>query len=143
MDIAVVGVGVNLTLDAKGMPHRRRGYPGRRGPTVLLVPEAAKAIIGTKLDAKRSTLWLPLLSGRRPIDDKRGTRDFRIKVAGVLARAPPIIAPARRGEIMSAIHVTTKINGDTENTSARRTKPCSTYCAIAGPDRCEGRLQHR
>jgi carbon-monoxide dehydrogenase medium subunit len=32
-----------------------------------------------------------------PIDDKRGTREFRIKVAGVLARRAAAIARKRAG----------------------------------------------
>ena len=51
MDIAVVGVGVSLTLDAKGVVKDARVSLGAVAPTVLLVAEAAKAIIGTKLDA--------------------------------------------------------------------------------------------
>ena len=34
----------------------------------------------------------------RPIDDKRGTREYRIKVAGVLARRAADIALARARE---------------------------------------------
>ena len=50
MDIAVVGVGVNLTLDAKGVCTAARVALGAVAAQVLLVPEAAKALIGTKLD---------------------------------------------------------------------------------------------
>lgn len=98
MDIAVVGVGVNLTLDAKGICTNARVSLGAVAPTVLLVPEAAKAIIGTKLDAKAlDALAAACSAACRPIDDKRGTRDFRIKVAGVLARRAAVIARQRAG----------------------------------------------
>jgi carbon-monoxide dehydrogenase medium subunit len=96
MDIAVVGVGVNLTLDAKGVVTAARVSLGAVAPTVLLVPEAAKAIIGTKLDAKALEALAAACSGAcRPIDDKRGTKDYRIKVAGVLARRAAVIAQGR------------------------------------------------
>ena len=44
----------------------------------------------------RSTSWPPPASAAcRPIDDKRGTKDFRIEVAGVLARRAAVIALKR------------------------------------------------
>jgi aerobic carbon-monoxide dehydrogenase medium subunit len=98
MDIAVVGVGVSLTLDAKGVCTTARVALGAVAPTVLVVPEAAKAIVGTKLDAKAlAALAAACSAACRPIDDKRGTRDFRIKVAGVLARRAAVIARQRAG----------------------------------------------
>jgi carbon-monoxide dehydrogenase medium subunit len=98
MDIAVVGVGVNLTLDAKGVVTAARVALGAVAPTVLLVPEAAKALIGTKMDkAALDNLAKACSAACRPIDDKRGTRDFRIKVAGVLARRAAQIARKRAG----------------------------------------------
>ena len=51
MDIAVVGVGVNLTLDPRGICTAARVALGAVAPTVLLVPEAAQALIGTPIDA--------------------------------------------------------------------------------------------
>jgi carbon-monoxide dehydrogenase medium subunit len=71
---------------------------GAVAPTVLLVPEAAKAIIGTKLDAKAMDALAAACSAAcRPIDDKRGTKDYRIKVAGVLAKRAAKIAQQRAG----------------------------------------------
>lgn len=98
MDIAVVGVGISLTLDAKGVCTAARVSLGAVAPTVLLVPEAAKALIGTKVDkAALDNLAAACSAACRPIDDKRGTRDFRIKVAGVLARRAAQIARKRAG----------------------------------------------
>jgi carbon-monoxide dehydrogenase medium subunit len=98
MDIAVVGVGVNLTLDAKGVCTAARVSLGAVAPTVLLVDAAAKAIIGTKMDAKAlDALAAACSAACRPINDKRGTVDFRIKVAGVLARRAAVIARKRAG----------------------------------------------
>ena len=98
MDIAVVGVGVSVTLDAKGVCTDARVSLGAVAPTVLLVPEAAKALIGTKMDKKAlDALAVACSAACRPIDDKRGTREYRIKVAGVLARRAAQIARKRAG----------------------------------------------
>ena len=87
MDIAVVGVGVSLTLDAKGVCTGARVALGAVAEKVLLVPEAAKALVGSKVDdAALDRLAAAASAACRPIDDKRGTKAFRIKVAGVLAR---------------------------------------------------------
>ena len=96
MDIAVVGVGVNLTLDDAGVCTHARVGLGAVAERVLLVPEAAAALIGTKVDAQAlARLAAAASAACRPIDDKRGTREFRIKVAGVLARRAAAIALAR------------------------------------------------
>lgn len=98
MDIAVVGVGVSVTLDAKGVCTDARVSLGAVAPTVLLVPAAAKALIGTKMDkAALDALAAACSAACRPIDDKRGTREFRVKVAGVLARRAAQIARKRAG----------------------------------------------
>jgi len=96
MDIAVVGAGVNLTLDAGGTITDARVALGAVAPTVILVPDAAKAIIGTKLDeAALAALDAAARAAAKPIDDKRGTVDYRIKIAGVLARRAAGIAYER------------------------------------------------
>jgi carbon-monoxide dehydrogenase medium subunit len=98
MDIAVVGVAVSVTLDAKGVCTDARVSLGAVAPTVLLVPEAAKALIGTKMDKTAlAALAAACSAACRPIDDKRGTREYRIKVAGVLARRAAQIARKRAG----------------------------------------------
>jgi aerobic carbon-monoxide dehydrogenase medium subunit len=98
MDIAVVGVAVSVTLDAKGVCTEARVSLGAVAPTVLLVPEAAKTLIGTKMDKKAlDALAAACSAACKPIDDKRGTREYRIKVAGVLARRAAQIARKRAG----------------------------------------------
>ncbi len=98
MDIAVVGAAVNLTLDSKGMVKSARIVLGAVAPTAILVPRAAKAIIGTKLDeAALDRLAEACSAACKPIDDKRGTIEFRKKVAGVLARRAAGIAYKRAG----------------------------------------------
>jgi len=87
MDIAVVGVGVNLTLDAGGTCTAARVALGAVAPTVLLVKACADALVGTKVDeAALDKLAAAASAACKPIDDKRGTKEYRVKVAGVLAR---------------------------------------------------------
>ena len=98
MDIAVVSASVNLTIDAKGVITEARVALGAVAPTVQLVAAAAKAIIGTKLDdAALEKLGAAASAACRPIDDKRGTIEFRTKVAAVLAKRAAAIAYARAG----------------------------------------------
>jgi len=96
MDIAVVGCGVSLTLDDNGTIIEARVSLGAVAPKVLLVKEAAEAIIGTKLDdAALDRLALAASTAANPIDDKRGTVAFRKDVSGVLARRAAKIAYSR------------------------------------------------
>src|SRR5437867_6248981 len=93
MDIAVVGVGVNLTVDGSGTITAARVSLGAVAPRVLLVPEAAAAIVGSRLDRPaQDRLEAAAQAACAPIDDKRGTVEFRIQVAGVLARRAALIA---------------------------------------------------
>ncbi|MCC5973768.1 MAG: xanthine dehydrogenase family protein subunit M [Rubellimicrobium sp.] len=98
MDIAVAAAAVSLTVDAKGVVTAARVALGAVAPTVMLVPEAAAAIIGTTLDdAAQAALAAAASAACNPIDDKRGTIEFRTRVAGVLARRAALIALARAG----------------------------------------------
>jgi len=99
MDIAVVGVGVNLTLDASGACTDARLVLGAVAPTAVIVAEAATALVGRKLDeAALAALDKAARAACKPIDDKRGTVTYRVKVAGVLARRAAAIAYKRAGE---------------------------------------------
>ncbi|MCI0546955.1 MAG: xanthine dehydrogenase family protein subunit M [Candidatus Rokubacteria bacterium] len=96
MDIAVVGAGVSVTIDAGGAITAARVSLGAVAEKVLLVPAAAQAIVGTRLDrAAQDGLEAAARAACRPIDDKRGTREFRVEVAGVLARRAALIARDR------------------------------------------------
>ena len=98
MDIAVVSAGVSLTLDEQGVVKSARVALGAAAPTVLLVEEAAQALIGTKGDdAALERLAKVCSAACRPIDDKRGTIEFRRKVAGVMARRAATAAYGRAG----------------------------------------------
>ncbi|MDE0390355.1 MAG: xanthine dehydrogenase family protein subunit M [Rhodospirillales bacterium] len=96
MDIAVVGAGVALTIDGAGVcTHARLGL-GAVAPTPLLVEDGANALIGTKVDDDAlANLAAAASAACNPIDDKRGTIEYRVKVAGVLARRAALIALER------------------------------------------------
>ena len=98
MDIAVVGAGVSLTLGPRGVIKTARGALGAVAPTVVLVPAAARAITGTKLeDDALEKLAAACEAACNPIDDMRGTIEYRTEVAGVLARRAARIAYQRAG----------------------------------------------
>ena len=96
MDIAVVGAGVALTLDEAGVcTHARLGL-GAVAPRPLLVEAGARALIGTTVDDDAlAALSAAASAACNPIDDKRGTIEYRVKVAGVLARRAALIALER------------------------------------------------
>jgi carbon-monoxide dehydrogenase medium subunit len=98
MDIAVCSAGVSLTLGAKGVVKHARVVLGAVAPTAVIVPAAARAIVGTKLDDEAlAKLAAACEKACAPIDDKRGTVAFRTEVAGVLARRAAKIAYQRAG----------------------------------------------
>lgn len=93
MDIAVVGAGVCVTLDASGTCTAAKVCLGAVAPTIVVVPDAAAALVGSKLDdAALAKLDAAAQAACKPIDDKRGTIAYRTKVAGVLARRAAAIA---------------------------------------------------
>ncbi len=99
MDIAVVGCAVSLRLSGDTITEARVAL-GAVAPTVLLVSAAADAIIGTTLDdAALDALAAAASAAANPITDKRGTKEFRVEIAGVLAKRAAKIAFARaKGE---------------------------------------------
>jgi carbon-monoxide dehydrogenase medium subunit len=95
MDIAVVGCGVSLTLKDGVVTAARVGL-GAVAPTVLLVEDAAKALIGSKLDdAALEQAAAACRAACKPINDKRGTIEYRTKIAGVLLKRAAAIAAKR------------------------------------------------
>ena len=96
MDIAVVGVGVSITLDSGGVCMAARVALGAVAPTPLLIEEAGAALIGSPIDTRAlDRLAQAAAAACRPIDDKRGTKEYRIKVAGVLAKRAALLALER------------------------------------------------
>ncbi|WP_417677552.1 FAD binding domain-containing protein [Pseudodonghicola sp.] len=92
MDIAVVGCGINLTVEGEVITAARMAL-GAVAPTAVLVPAAADALVGRTLDEAALAALAELAEAScNPIDDKRGTIKFRTHVAGVLARRVAQIA---------------------------------------------------
>ncbi len=99
MDIAVVGAGVSVTLDAAGRCTAARVALCAVAPTPLLVGPAADALIGSSIDdAALAAAAAAASEATHPIDDKRGTVEYRRKVAGVLVKRAAAIAAERARE---------------------------------------------
>ena len=96
MDIAVAGAGVALTLDDDGKCTAAKVSIGAVAPTVLNVPAAANALIGTQVDESALQAAADACSeAASPITDKRGTVIYRKKVVGVLCKRAGAIARDR------------------------------------------------
>ena len=96
MDIAVIGVAINLTLDDNEICNSARVALGAVAPTPILDENAAETLIGTKLDEEAlENLARAVQKSISPINDKRGTIEFREDVVGVLAKRVAEIAKTR------------------------------------------------
>ena len=96
MDIAVAGAGVSVSFDDSGVCTKARVSIGAVAPTALLVPEAASALIGSRVDdADLRAAEAACSAAASPITDKRGTIEYRRKVVGVLCRRAGTIARDR------------------------------------------------
>ncbi|MBI2808848.1 MAG: xanthine dehydrogenase family protein subunit M [Planctomycetes bacterium] len=96
MDIAVVGAGVSVQLDARAKCTAARIALAAVAPTPLLVAEAGAALVGTALDgpalAKAATL---AQAAAKPISDMRGNADYRRHLVGVLVKRALAVAIER------------------------------------------------
>jgi carbon-monoxide dehydrogenase medium subunit len=93
MDIAVVGTAVSLGLDRDGVVASARVSLAAVAPTVLLVPEVADALIGSRLeDDSLAAAARAASTAAIPIDDRRGTIEYRKKISGVLTKRAARIA---------------------------------------------------
>lgn len=108
MDIAVVSAAVHLTLDDQGVVQSARVSLGAAAPTVLLVQEAAEILIGSRCDEQTLERLAEACSAAcRPIDDKRGTIEFRKKLRACWpsgSRSPPINVQDRSDGRHSSFH---------------------------------------
>jgi carbon-monoxide dehydrogenase medium subunit len=96
MDIAVAGAAVSVSLDAQGMCTAARVAIAAVAPTALLVPQAADALVGSRLDDDALAGAGEAASrAARPIDDKRGTVAYRRAVVTVLTRRAAASAAER------------------------------------------------
>lgn len=96
MDIAVAGAGVNLTLNEDGVCTAARVAIGAVAPTALLVEEAGHALVDTKLEEPALQAAAVAASAAcSPINDRRGTVEYRIETAGVLVKRATRLAAKR------------------------------------------------
>jgi len=87
MDIAVVGVGINVTMSDSGICEEAKVSIGAVAEKALVVEDAATALVGNKItDEIIENFISKVRASARPINDKRGTVDFRIQVIGVIAK---------------------------------------------------------
>jgi carbon-monoxide dehydrogenase medium subunit len=88
MDIAVVGVGVSLSLDdARTRCTAARVALGAVAPTPLLVPEAGAALMnGPVADAHIDKAAAMAQAAAKPISDMRGDAAYRKHLVGVLVK---------------------------------------------------------
>lgn len=86
MDIAVVGAGASIALNDDGTCAAVRLALGAVSPTAKLIENVSDILVGKRLDDDvLAGLSKAANDACAPIDDKRGTIEFRTKVAGVLA----------------------------------------------------------
>ena len=73
---------------------------GERGYDIFsLLLKNRIVFLGTPIDdAALDRLAQAVSAACRPIDDKRGTKEYRIKVAGVVARRTALLARERAGQ---------------------------------------------
>ena len=96
MDIAVVGAGARLSLDEDGRCAAACIALGAVAPTVVRVPAAEAALVGQSLtESVLGQVAADAAAACNPIDDKRGTKEYRRQVAGVLAVRAVKLAAAR------------------------------------------------
>jgi len=87
MDIAVVGVGIRLTLDGKGSIADARVCLGAVAPTVIRAGEAEDALIGQTPSADVFARAAELAQhAARPISDVRGSAEFRRYLVGAMTK---------------------------------------------------------
>jgi carbon-monoxide dehydrogenase medium subunit len=88
MDIAVVGVGAAVVLDDSGEKFvSARIALGAVGPTPLFAKDAGDSLAGKTVSEKSiASAATAAQAIATPIDDMRGTKEFRMHVTGVLVR---------------------------------------------------------
>lgn len=87
MDIAIAGAAARVGLDETGECISADVVLGAVAPTTLLVEGIPELLVGKKIDNQLLAEAAAMSSAAaRPIDDRRGTAEYRRHVAGVLAK---------------------------------------------------------
>ena len=96
MDIAVVGAAARVAITESGECMSVDVVLGAVAPTTIRVEGIADVLVGRPLTDENLKMAARLSSDQaRPIDDKRGTTDFRTHIAGVLTKRVIGIAAGR------------------------------------------------
>ena len=97
MEISVVGAAVSLVLDGVDGPvATARIALGAVGPTPLRAPAAESALIGQPITPTTlAAVGAAARDDARPIDDHRGSADYRLEMVEVLVRRAASLAAAR------------------------------------------------
>jgi CO/xanthine dehydrogenase FAD-binding subunit len=105
LEISIVGVAVALELDAPdGSITGARIALGAVGPTPLRAPTAEKALVGRPLSGPSlDAVAAAAREDARPIDDHRGSADYRFEMVDVLVRRT-VTAAVRRASGQGGDH---------------------------------------
>ena len=96
MDIAVVDAAARISLDERGHCQEAKIAIGAAAPTVIRIPVAERILQGKKINDEVLTEVMDETSKAcNPINDKRGTIEYRRQVAGVLAKRVILLAEKR------------------------------------------------
>lgn len=96
MDIAVVDAAARVSLDERGHCQEAKIAIGAAAPTVIRVPAAERILKGKKInDEVLAKVMEEVSKACNPINDKRGTIEYRRQVAGVLAKRVILLAEKR------------------------------------------------
>ena len=99
MDIAVVDAAARISLDERGHCKEAKIAIGAAAPTVIRVPEAERILQGKKInDELLAEVMEEASKACRPINDKRGTIEYRRQVAGVLVKRVILLAEKRASD---------------------------------------------
>lgn len=87
MDIAIVGAAARIGLSETGECRSAEVVLGAVGPTTVTVDGISELLVGESIDGRLLEEAAALSSAvARPIDDRRGTAEYRRHVAGVLTK---------------------------------------------------------
>ena len=99
MDIAVVDAAARISLDERGHCKEAKIAIGAAAPTVIRVPAAERILQGKKInDELLAEVMDEVSKACNPINDKRGTIEYRRQVAGVLAKRVILLAEKRASD---------------------------------------------
>ncbi len=98
MEIAIVGAAARVTLSGDGVVTGCAIALAAVAPTIIRAPGAEQALTGARVDEQTlAAVAAGASEAARPIDDLRGSADYRRHTIGVVARRAVEIAARRAG----------------------------------------------